>query len=108
MKNITAIPDEELIETTDEEKIELVIETLEKVGVQLEEIRNWMYSDGGMLYPDQKVMVEMLEVLTKSTKKSCENQFNGEDDSASVEQATTLLWLVHDDSVLRQTYLSES
>jgi len=108
MKNTTEISDEELIETTDEERIELVIEALEEVGVQLEEIKSWMYSDGGTLYPDQKVMVEMLEVLTKSTTKSCKNRFNGEDDSPSVEQATTLLWLVHDDSVLRRTYLSET
>jgi len=108
MKNITEMSDEELIETTDEERIELVIETLEKVGVQLEEIKNWMYSDGGMLYPDQKVMVQMLEMLTKSVEGSCENRFNGKDDSAAINHATKLLWLVHDDSAFKHAYLSEA
>jgi hypothetical protein len=108
MMDITEILDEEMMETTDEERIELAIETLEKVGAQLLEIESWMYSDGGMLYPDQKVMIGMLKVLTKCTKRSCENRFNGEDDSASVEQATTLLWSVQDDSVLKGTYLSEA
>ena len=105
MYELTELTEEELRETTDKERIQLFIEVLEQISLQLEEVQNWMHSDGGTLYPDQTLFVRVIEMLTKSVEESCKNRLDGKDDSAAVDYATKLLLLIHDDSALKRAYL---
>ena len=91
-----------------EEKVGQTTETLEQIAVQFDEIQSWMFSDGDWLYPDQLVMIEILKLLTDSTKKSCENRFDGEDDGNTVEYATKLLWQIHDERTLKELHGNEA
>jgi len=95
-------------EMTDEERIQKAIENLEQVQVQLAEIPNLMFSDGGELYPDQQGLVSILRLLTESTVESFENRFAGQDDSPRVEYATKLLWEIHEDPTFRKLNLPEA
>ncbi|PHQ45251.1 hypothetical protein DJ68_13910 [Halorubrum sp. C3] len=100
--------DKHLYHKTEEMKIRLTIETLDVIGVQFEEIPDWMFTDGGWIYTEQLVMISIIKTLTESIKESIKNRQEGKEDSAKVAYMTELLWQIHDDQKYSELTTSET
>jgi hypothetical protein len=87
---------------TDEERILKAIDHHEQAKAELDEVPDLMFSNGGVMFPDQRIMTSMLRVLTDAVEESYKNRLNGEEDSPRVKYATELLWEIHDDQTFRE------